>query len=454
MSTLALLLLSASLSSAQAAQPRTVVSIGRDATIEAGQEAKEVVVIGGSAKIAGPVRDSVVVVGGSLELDAPVGRDVVVVFGSSKLGPAARVGGDAVAVGGRLEADPAATVRGDRQEVSFGALGGRLAAGSAWLSEWVGEGLFKLRLIPHGAAWAWAAAGLMLLGYVLVSAAAAGPVGAAVGVLEAQPSTAFLAGLLLCCLAGPLSLLLLVSVVGIVFLPFLLGAGLAGTVLGKTAVYQLAGTRLGLSGPRAALAGAALMLPLLAVPVLALPLWLLVTAWGLGAAALASAELVRREMISPPAAPMKTAAPEAPQPAPHSAPFRTEAESDAMNLPRASFGLRLGAMAIDVIAVAVIALITPVLTFGVFAWSAYQIALWTWKGTTFGGIVCGIRGVRVDGRPMDLTVAAVRHLASWFSALPGFLGFFWAGWDPEGRTWHDKIAGTVVVRAAKPESLV
>ena len=449
MSILAALLLSTSLSAAQAAQPRTVVAFGRDVTVEAGSEVKEVIVIGGSAKVLAPVRDSLVVVGGSLELDAPVGRDVVVVFGSSKLGPAARVGGDAVAVGGTLTADPAATVGGDRQEVSFGVLGGQLASGFAWLGDWVSEGLFKLRLVPHSAPWAWAVAGLMLLGYVLVSAAAAGPVAATVGVLEAQPSTAFLAGLLICCLAGPMSLLLLVSVFGIVFVPFLLGAGLAGAVLGKTAVFQLAGTRLGLSGPKAALAGGALFLPLLAVPVVALPLWLLVTAWGLGAAALAVAELVRREMKLPSEAPMTVATPEA---APAAAPAAPE--QDALSLPRASFGLRLGALAIDVVAVSVIALITPVLTFGVFAWAAYQIALWTWKGTTFGGIVCGIKGVRVDGKPMDLTVAAVRHLASWFSAFPAFLGFFWAGWDPEGRTWHDKIAGTVVVRVAKPESLV
>ena len=128
--------------------------------------------------------------------------------------------------------------------------------------------------------------------------------------------------------------------------------------------------------------------------------------------------------------------------------------TDPLTLPRASFPLRLGATAIDVIAVAVIALLTPVLTFGVFAWAAYQVALWTWKGTTFGGIVVGVKGVRLDGKPMDLTVAAVRHLASWFSALPGFLGFFWAAWDPEGRTWHDKIAGTVVVRVPRSESLV
>ncbi|TBR21875.1 RDD family protein [bacterium] len=447
MNILASLLLSALAAAAHASEPRSIVAFGRDVTLEAGQSAKEVVVIGGSAKVLGSVRDSVVVVGGDLVLDGPVGRDAVVVLGSSRLEPAARVGGDAVAVGGTLEIDPAAEVRGDRQEVSFAARFGQVGNAFGWLQHWAADGLFKLRLIPHDAPWAWAVGALLVLGYVLVGAAAAGPVGAAAHVLEAQPATAFLAGLLIACLAGPMSLLLLVSVFGIVFVPFLAGAGLAAAVLGKAAVFQLAGTRLGLSGWRAVLAGGALALPLLAVPVVALPLWLLVTAWGLGAAALASVELVRRE-TAPSEAPMTVAAQTA-EPAAPAAPA-----PDALGLPRASFGLRLGATAIDVVAVGVIALITPVLTFGVFAWAAYQVALWTWKGTTFGGIVLGIRGVRVDGKPMDLTVAAVRHLASWFSAFPAFLGFFWAGWDPEGRTWHDKIAGTVVVRVPKTESLV
>ena len=35
-----------------------------------------------------------------------------------------------------------------------------------------------------------------------------------------------------------------------------------------------------------------------------------------------------------------------------------------------------------------------------------------------------------------------------FSTIPIFLGFFWMLWDPEKRTWHDKIAGAVVVPAA------
>jgi uncharacterized RDD family membrane protein YckC len=36
----------------------------------------------------------------------------------------------------------------------------------------------------------------------------------------------------------------------------------------------------------------------------------------------------------------------------------------------------------------------------------------------------------------------------------GGLGFVWVVFDSERQSWHDKIAGTVVVRAAKGVSLV
>jgi uncharacterized RDD family membrane protein YckC len=32
------------------------------------------------------------------------------------------------------------------------------------------------------------------------------------------------------------------------------------------------------------------------------------------------------------------------------------------------------------------------------------------------------------------------------SILVLFLGYFWAAWDRKRQTWHDKIAGTYVVK--------
>jgi len=48
----------------------------------------------------------------------------------------------------------------------------------------------------------------------------------------------------------------------------------------------------------------------------------------------------------------------------------------------------------------------------------------------------------------------VRAAASIFSALVMFIGFFWAGWNREKQSWHDKIAGTAVVKMPKGVSLL
>jgi uncharacterized RDD family membrane protein YckC len=85
---------------------------------------------------------------------------------------------------------------------------------------------------------------------------------------------------------------------------------------------------------------------------------------------------------------------------------------------------------------------------------AYHIGMWTWKATTIGGIVLGIKVVRLDGQPMNFAVAFVRCLSSVFSIVALGLGFFWAGWDRERQAWHDKIAGTVIVRVPRGVSLV
>ena len=89
-----------------------------------------------------------------------------------------------------------------------------------------------------------------------------------------------------------------------------------------------------------------------------------------------------------------------------------------------------------------------------YLWIAYHVGMWLWKGTTIGGIVCSLKVVRVDGRPLDFPVALVRGLASVFSFLALCVGFFWAGWTPEKQSWHDKIAGTVIVKVPRGVSLI
>ena len=65
-----------------------------------------------------------------------------------------------------------------------------------------------------------------------------------------------------------------------------------------------------------------------------------------------------------------------------------------------------------------------------------------------------LRLVRLDGRPLDWQTAVVRVLGAVVSLVPLGLGFFWASWDTEFQAWHDRIAGTTVVKPERRVSLV
>ena len=86
--------------------------------------------------------------------------------------------------------------------------------------------------------------------------------------------------------------------------------------------------------------------------------------------------------------------------------------------------------------------------------ASYGAVMWKLKGTTIGGIVCGLRVVRLDGRAIDWPTAIVRALGSFLSAAIAGLGFIWVVFDPDRQSWHDKIAGTVVVHAPRGTPLV
>ena len=121
-------------------------------------------------------------------------------------------------------------------------------------------------------------------------------------------------------------------------------------------------------------------------------------------------------------------------------------------MPRAGFWLRLAATVLDFI---LLIWVLPVAEqWFVPIWVTYHVALWTWKGTTIGGIVCGLKIIRPDGRPVDFTVALVRSLASVFSFAALGLGFFWVGWTRDRMAWHDRIAGTTIVKLPKGVSLI
>lgn len=68
------------------------------------------------------------------------------------------------------------------------------------------------------------------------------------------------------------------------------------------------------------------------------------------------------------------------------------------------------------------------------------------RGQTLGKMALQIRVVHEGtGRSIGYGRAFARNLLRLVSALPCFLGYFWALWDPKGQTWHDKVVDTLVI---------
>jgi hypothetical protein len=139
-----------------AAEPRDQIVLSGDVQVRRGQEVGEVVVLHGTATVAGVVRGDVVVLDGPIAVTGQVSGAVVSVGGSVALGASSRVLGDVLAHD-RVIAAPGARVDGDvRQGVTFTfrtpieALG----AFAPWLAIWfsvLALGLLLLLLGPKAA---------------------------------------------------------------------------------------------------------------------------------------------------------------------------------------------------------------------------------------------------------------------------------------------------------------
>jgi len=436
-----------------------IVRFGQDVHLKTNETAGIVVVIFGNALIEGDVEENLVVIGGNLTLKGHVGEEMVVVLGEAVLDQNAKVDGQVVVVGGNLNADPGAVIQGERVEVGFLRI-----PGVGELKNWITKGLLMARPLPPSSGMMWSIAGIFTLLYLFLSVLFPRPLQATVTALESRPMSAFALGVLSLILVGPLVFLLMVSMIGILAIPFLICALFAAFLLGKAAVFCYLGRQFGrqlniqfFQAPLPSLLLGILIIYLLyTIPVLGFLVWGLITPLAVGAVICACFGLLEREerpAAAPRTAPplISTSTPADPLPGNPSA-----AVIDASSLPRAGFWLRFAATFLDLMLVmfllAMIIQVRPQLFF--VLWTAYHFAMWAWKGTTIGGIILGLKVVRLDGQPLTASVALVRALTSFLSALALFIGFFWAGWDRERQSWHDKIAGTTIVRCPKGTPLV
>jgi uncharacterized RDD family membrane protein YckC len=134
---------------------------------------------------------------------------------------------------------------------------------------------------------------------------------------------------------------------------------------------------------------------------------------------------------------------------------------------RAPFSLRCGALLIDYIILAIIIAFCTLVarpfggstradgnsveTFGMiiaFVVLALNFGLLAvWRGQTLGKWATGLRIERTDGGPLEWWRVLLRHFAGYpLSLLTLGIGFLVAAFNRHGRTLHDFIAGTIVVR--------
>jgi uncharacterized RDD family membrane protein YckC len=75
------------------------------------------------------------------------------------------------------------------------------------------------------------------------------------------------------------------------------------------------------------------------------------------------------------------------------------------------------------------------------------IIFWIYRSATPGKMVMGAKIVDATtyGKPTNGQLIG-RYFAYYVSMLPIFLGFIWVGFDKRKQGWHDKLAGTVVIR--------
>jgi uncharacterized RDD family membrane protein YckC len=484
---------------------RPVVRIGQDYTLRAGERVREMVVVFGSATIAGQVDRDVVVVLGTARLapTAIINGSLVVAAGGAVIAPGAQVRRDLVVTGGGLDAPPAFSPGGEYVVVGLPGVDGEMEA----IIPWFTRGLLWGRLIVPGLSWMWTVVAVIVLVYLVLAVLFERPVRLSRQMVAERPLSSFLMGLLVLILVGPISFVLAVSVVGIPVVPFVLFGLLIAALLGKLGVTRWLGSTIFPEDDpasrgqsiRSFAVGTGVILLAYMVPLLGLFVWMIGGVLGLGAATLAFSSGLRRENrskskpprplsvepipgvsdVAPPV-PVVAAQPLTVEPGAVLSEFGSEAEAYAMpvtpspaappsasawptppvravvpgellSMARAPFLDRLAAFALDVLLVSLAYNMLDLRGGRAFfaILLAYHVIFWALKGTTVGGIICNLRVIRTDGGPVSFADALIRGFSSIFSIAALGIGCLWILFDSENQAWHDRFAGTYVVKVPR-----
>ncbi|HYC71847.1 MAG TPA: RDD family protein [Opitutaceae bacterium] len=477
-----------------------LISIFGSSTVD-GHVTGEAISVFGDTTVNGRVDGEVLSVLGTTTINGYAGGEAFAVLGDVILGPDAEVRGDIVAIMGRVVRAPGAKVRGEIIQVGFGGL-----ESPNWIHAYVEQCLKYARPLAIGEnlGWVWAVAAGFLIFYMLLALVFPRGIERCAEVLEQKPGNTIIATIVTALFMPVLIVVLVMTGIGIVLIPFVvIGLFIAG-LFGKAAVLAWFGRRFTPafgSGPlahpvAAVLLGGLVVCALYLIPFLGLLLQQLFTILGTGMVVYVLLLASRREKAVPaPAAAAVAAAPLAVPGSPTMAVPRAPISPampatagmggtvegappvvsavppiptvppimiSAATLPRAGFWIRLAAAFLDFLLIGVATMMIHEMVrlrvdgpgFLFFALAVYSAALWKSRGTTIGGIICGLKVVRTDDRPIDWTIAIVRALSAFLSFAVAGLGFIWVAFDDEKQSWHDKVAGTTIVKVPKGVSLL
>ena len=279
---------------------RPAIRVLQDYTLRADDTARQVVVLGGNARIEGRVSEDVVVVLGKAELasTAVIDGSLVIVGGTVQIADGAKVSRDFVVIGGS-DTPASFTPGGQAVVVGTAGFGDRLRG----LVPWLTRGLLLGRPIVPGLDWVWLIAGVFFFLNLILNLIFDAPVRSCAVTLRNTPFSAFMAGLLVLLLAGPICVLLAVSVIGIAVIPFLVCALIAAGILGRIGFARWLGMSvLHQADPqdrgqslRSFVIGSAVMCVAYMIPFVGFLVWVLAGVFGLGSATLAFYGSYRRE---------------------------------------------------------------------------------------------------------------------------------------------------------------
>jgi len=132
----------------------------------------------------------------------------------------------------------------------------------------------------------------------------------------------------------------------------------------------------------------------------------------------------------------------------------------------AGFWVRTGAAIIDTVLLFVVIIPVIAVTYGSSYWGSGSsevgfwgfminyifpaivvIIFWSYKSATPGKMITKLKIVdAVTGEKPTTKQFLLRYIGYYISSIPLFLGILWVGIDKRKQGWHDKIAGTVVIK--------